>query len=278
MLLKTVEEPSSRTVVILVTTEPEKIDKALRSRCMWLQLRNLSVIEITGVIAKVAQAEGINVTKQAAIRIAEYAQGSLREALSILDVVHDYPRIDLEQMEAVVGHRADVAALVSLLRSQDVHGIFVELNKLCLLYEAKLVAQSIMGELLVKIRQSVEARQPVQGWLDWFDAFRRAKVEMATSYDQRLCLEVAVVDVVLHRGDMPPKAIMANDWPAFVAYIDKGNSPTARHQVRRLKFVRLKGETTVLCKRVKAGRIVPALIEKQLKRYLRNPKLTLEVI
>jgi len=277
MLLKTVEEPSSRTVVILVTTEPDKIDKALRSRCMWLQLRNLSVAEIVKRVAEVAVAEKIGLTKQAAYQIAEYAQGSMREALSILDVVKDYPVVNLEQIEMVVGHHVDVSALVRLLLQLDVPASFHEINRLCVLYEPKLIVQSIQADLLKHLVAAVEAQKSAQVFLEWLEVFRRAKIDMVRSYDTQLCLELAVVDVLYKTNVLPPKSIMMNDWPAFVAYLDT-RSPTAGRMAGRLKYVRLKGNATVVCKRIKSGPVNVAAIETRMRKYLRQSNLILEVV
>jgi DNA polymerase-3 subunit gamma/tau len=84
-LLKTLEEPPPHARFILASTELHKIPATIVSRCQRFAFRALSVAEIAGHLAKVAKAEKIAATPGALRLLAAAAEGSLRDALSLLD-------------------------------------------------------------------------------------------------------------------------------------------------------------------------------------------------
>jgi DNA polymerase-3 subunit gamma/tau len=84
-LLKTLEEPPSHTRFILASTELHKIPATIVSRCQRFAFRALTVKEISAQLAKVAKAEKIQATPGALRLLATAAEGSLRDALSLLD-------------------------------------------------------------------------------------------------------------------------------------------------------------------------------------------------
>ncbi|MEP6994141.1 MAG: DNA polymerase III subunit gamma/tau [Acidobacteriota bacterium] len=84
-LLKTLEEPPPHARFILASTELHKIPATIVSRCQRFTFRALTVQEIAAQLDKVAQAEKISATPGALRLIANAAEGSLRDALSMLD-------------------------------------------------------------------------------------------------------------------------------------------------------------------------------------------------
>ena len=84
-LLKTLEEPPEHALFILATTEPQKIPQTILSRCQRYDFKRIGVDDIAGRLKKVAAAEGINATEDALELIAEIGDGSMRDALSVLD-------------------------------------------------------------------------------------------------------------------------------------------------------------------------------------------------
>jgi DNA polymerase III subunit gamma/tau len=84
-LLKTLEEPPSHSRFILASTELHKIPATIVSRCQRFTFRALSVAEIAKHLEKVAGEEGIRATPDALETLAAAAEGSLRDALSLLD-------------------------------------------------------------------------------------------------------------------------------------------------------------------------------------------------
>jgi DNA polymerase-3 subunit gamma/tau len=86
-LLKTLEEPPSHVVFILATTEPHKIPLTILSRCEKLEFRLGSEEEIGKVISDTAANEGAKIDQKALNLLVQFAAGSYRDSLSILDTI-----------------------------------------------------------------------------------------------------------------------------------------------------------------------------------------------
>lgn len=84
-LLKTLEEPPEYVIFILATTEPNKILPTILSRCQRFDFRRIGVDDISSRINKICSAENISLTPDASELIAELADGSMRDGLSILE-------------------------------------------------------------------------------------------------------------------------------------------------------------------------------------------------
>jgi DNA polymerase-3 subunit gamma/tau len=83
--LKTLEEPPAYAKFILATTEKHKIIPTILSRCQIFDFRRITVEDIAGHLAHVAQLEGISAEEDALHVIAQKADGAMRDALSIFD-------------------------------------------------------------------------------------------------------------------------------------------------------------------------------------------------
>jgi DNA polymerase III subunit gamma/tau len=84
-LLKTLEEPPSHVVFMLATTQPEDIPQTIRSRCQHFSFRAVRFEEILGQLKNLAGREKIEADEDALALLAEAGDGSIRDALSILD-------------------------------------------------------------------------------------------------------------------------------------------------------------------------------------------------
>jgi DNA polymerase-3 subunit gamma/tau len=84
-LLKTLEEPPPHVKFLLATTDPQKLPVTILSRCLQFNLKSLSLPQITGQLEKILQQESITAETGAVRQIAFAANGSMRDALSLLD-------------------------------------------------------------------------------------------------------------------------------------------------------------------------------------------------
>jgi DNA polymerase-3 subunit gamma/tau len=84
-LLKTLEEPPEYVIFILATTEAHKIPITILSRCQRYDFRRISIETIAGRLSQLMKAENINVEEKAIRYVAKAADGSMRDALSLLD-------------------------------------------------------------------------------------------------------------------------------------------------------------------------------------------------
>jgi DNA polymerase III subunit gamma/tau len=84
-LLKTLEEPPEHVKFLFATTEIEKVPITVRSRCIRFDLRRIEAGPMVGHLSKICAAEGVTAEPEALALIARVAEGSVRDALSLLD-------------------------------------------------------------------------------------------------------------------------------------------------------------------------------------------------
>jgi len=104
-LLKTLEEPPAHVIFILATTESHKIPVTIISRTQRFDFKKVSVDDIIAGIAPILQKEQIDMSMEALTYLAEYADGGMRDALSVLDQMRSYKtgQITLQDVHDVVG-------------------------------------------------------------------------------------------------------------------------------------------------------------------------------
>src|SRR6202045_3615815 len=104
-LLKTLEEPPGHVVFMLATTQPEDIPQTIRSRCQHFSFRAVGFVEILGQLKDLAAREKMEADEDALALIAEAGDGSMRDALSILDqaIASSAGRLTAEQVRNLVG-------------------------------------------------------------------------------------------------------------------------------------------------------------------------------
>ena len=85
--LKTLEEPPSYAIFILATTEKHKVIPTILSRCQIFDFNRIDISDITWQLSKIAKQENIEVEEEALHLIAQKADGALRDALSIFDLI-----------------------------------------------------------------------------------------------------------------------------------------------------------------------------------------------
>jgi DNA polymerase-3 subunit gamma/tau len=133
-LLKTLEEPPPHVKFLLATTDPQKLPVTVLSRCLQFNLTRLTSRLIQERMDLICEAEKIETGGAATALIARAADGSLRDALSLLDQAIAYCGGKLEegQVAAMLGtiDRSHVARLMRLLAAQDAAGIIAALKEI----------------------------------------------------------------------------------------------------------------------------------------------------
>jgi DNA polymerase-3 subunit gamma/tau len=122
-LLKTLEEPPPHVKFLLATTDPQKLPVTVLSRCLQFNLKRLSVALISARLSHILQAEGIEFEPAAVQLLAQAGDGSLRDALSLLDQLLAFGNgmaleADAREMLGTV-HRDQVLRVVELLAAGD---------------------------------------------------------------------------------------------------------------------------------------------------------------
>jgi DNA polymerase-3 subunit gamma/tau len=122
-LLKTLEEPPPRVKFLLATTDPQKLPVTVLSRCLQFNLKRLPVGLIATRIRAILEAEGIAFEPAAVQLIAQAADGSVRDGLSLLDqlIAFGGGRVGEAETRAMLGTvaRDHVVRLVELLAAGD---------------------------------------------------------------------------------------------------------------------------------------------------------------
>jgi len=126
-LLKTLEEPPAHAILILVTTEFEKIPATIASRNQRFHFRKLPLSTIVEKLKNIVKAENIKISDSALELICVVAGGSFRDAESLLDQIasmeinKEQPKIDVEDVEKILGQVAfkRVSELAELLINKN---------------------------------------------------------------------------------------------------------------------------------------------------------------
>ncbi len=117
-LLKTLEEPPSYVIFILATTDPQKLPATILSRCQRYDFRRMSRKNAAEHLKMIAQTEGMDAEDKALSYIAEAADGSMRDALSLLDQCMSYhfnDRLTYDNVLEIIG-AADPSVFSRLYR------------------------------------------------------------------------------------------------------------------------------------------------------------------
>ena len=133
-LLKTLEEPPEHVKFLLATTDPQKLPITVLSRCLQFTLSQLSHEEILGQLKFIMDAEGLTYEESALSRIAEFGNGSMRDALSLLDQSISYGKgtVTSKDIKAMLGlvHHDDIITLAQHLFNQDAKAVIEFIKEL----------------------------------------------------------------------------------------------------------------------------------------------------
>ena len=116
-LLKTIEEPPSRVVFILATTNPERVLNTIKSRCQKFDFRRISPSDIFQHLSEIAEKESIEYEVQALKMIAKRSNGGMRDAQSLLEQLNLLPEgITINNIQNLLGEVSE-SELTNLIKS-----------------------------------------------------------------------------------------------------------------------------------------------------------------
>jgi DNA polymerase-3 subunit gamma/tau len=217
-LLKTLEEPPVHIIFVLATTEPQKVPVTISSRCQRLDFRRIPNQEIVEQLKKIASAEGIKIEDGASSLIARNSDGSMRDAISLLDQLISFSGKDIKHDDVISVLGTANADLIldfgDAMGRNDVPRLFDLINRL--VSEGRSVPQSTKDILLhlrnillvllgndSVVEESTEHinKLKVQSSLFTIDRLKtmisfisRAESDMKWHPQARLLLEIAVMD------------------------------------------------------------------------------------
>jgi DNA polymerase III subunit gamma/tau len=117
-LLKTLEEPPSHVIFMMATTQPEDIPQTIRSRCQHFSYRAMKFDDIVGQLRDIVTKENIPADENALALLAEAGDGSMRDALSILDqaIASTSDHLTADSVRSLIGS-APAAALETVMQA-----------------------------------------------------------------------------------------------------------------------------------------------------------------
>ncbi len=228
-LLKTLEEPPAHVIFMFATTEPQKIPTTVLSRCQRFDLRRISLEAIVKQLSEITSKENITISEQGLKWLAREAEGSMRDAQSILDRVISYAgkQINDEDIAEVLGI-VDKSLLVRTSRAildKDAKGCLDIVNDLFHFgYDTRQFYQAFLEHLrnliIVKISknpaQLIELPQnecdvlkeqgkdsEVETLQRLFDIWLKAEDEINRSSLPQIVLEMALLKMVYLKRLLP---------------------------------------------------------------------------
>ncbi len=132
-LLKTIEEPPSRVVFILATTNPERVLNTIKSRCQKFDFRRISPSDIFQHLSVIAEKESIEYEVQALKMIAKRSNGGMRDAQSLLEQLNLLPEgITIDNIQNLLGEvsESELTNLIKSLVENNPESLIISCNKL----------------------------------------------------------------------------------------------------------------------------------------------------
>ena len=132
-LLKTIEEPPSRVVFILATTNPERVLNTIKSRCQKFDFRRISPNDIFQHLSEIAEKESIEYEVQALKMIAKRSNGGMRDAQSLLEQLNLLPEgITINNIQNLLGEvsESELTNLIKSLVENNPESLIITCNKL----------------------------------------------------------------------------------------------------------------------------------------------------
>jgi DNA polymerase-3 subunit gamma/tau len=192
-LLKTLEEPPPHVKFLFATTDPQKLPVTVLSRCLQFNLRKLTGAEIGAQLERIGAAEQIAAEPDGLKAIARAAEGSMRDALSLLDqaIAFGGGRIEAAAVNSMLGNidRGHVLRMLEALSRQDGAALLREVDQLD---QAAPDYGAVLDDLAAAL-QRIAVLQLVTGRLDDDEAVLLAPLaERLSPEDVQLYYQIAV--------------------------------------------------------------------------------------
>ena len=150
-LLKILEEPPSHILFILATTELHKVPATIQSRCQKFSFKRLSPEALSARLSLISSREGLELTEEAANKLASLADGSMRDGISLLDQCASDKVINIEHVQDTLGF-ASVQQLSYLAETIAKRDVLSSLGTLDELYRDGKDMTSLLNEMTALFR------------------------------------------------------------------------------------------------------------------------------
>ena len=205
-LLKTLEEPPPYAYFILATTELFKIPPTIQSRCQRFLFHQIREEEIIRRLQFVADQEHISIDRGALRTIAHAVQGSMRDALALLDQLRTIEHITLEEVKMRVvetGHEYVEAILRAIAehKPEDVLSIVGKMEEAAVPLETFL--RLLLGEIRTQLHTTIGEGKNAAGLLQTLNTLLEAVRDVRIAPVPGLVLESALLSLCTDAVDIP---------------------------------------------------------------------------
>ncbi len=249
-LLKILEEPPAHVIFIFATTDPHKIPATILSRCQRYDFKRFSTKEIVERLNTVSSSENIKADEEALERIAEYADGGMRDALGILEQCLSYSDyITIEKVVEVIGvaKQEQVNDFCEALRNNDGSTAIKIANEI---YGAGKDLAQFTRDLINSFRKRLLLDSD-----DWtkeevlkiLEVLAQCEKEYRYAIDQRLPLELAVLKITKQSETSESLDLDLKNLRTQITEIKQKLQSLERHGVEK-EAVPVKEEPTVSLK------------------------------
>ena len=250
-LLKTLEEPPEHVKFLFATTDPQKLPITVISRCLQFTLRPLAVDEITEHLGNILNKESIQAEQDAIWQIAESAQGSLRDALSLTDqaIAYGQGAIQHQDVKEMLGlidrtiiydlilaihqnQKQRVSELLMQFRQQalDVSLVLDQListlHELALLQYLPELSLKYSAEINKKIMQ-LSQQIVAQDLQLYYQIACKGRAELQLAVTQEQGFEMSVLRMLAFRPLQPNEVLVAQTNNAVVESVHQAVIPSA---------------------------------------------------
>jgi len=200
-LLKILEEPPQHLIFILATTEAHKVPATILSRCQRYAFRRVGAADIAGRLRFVAEQEGLALEDDATGMLSRLADGSMRDALALLDQCATGQTIDVPLVQRFLGlaGTAETVKLLTAIGAGDVEGALAVVNAL---YYAGKDMGALLGELAALLRDILFTRIAPKGGENLLSgSFDRGTIEGFSTFAPEMLLR-ALTEVTEAMADL----------------------------------------------------------------------------
>jgi DNA polymerase-3 subunit gamma/tau len=182
-LLKTLEEPPEHVKFLLATTNPQKLPTTILSRCIQFNLKSIDIGRLTAQLEKILEAEEIPYESSALIILARSANGSVRDALSLLDqaIAFGNGNVSSDNVRSMLGMIDDhfINSLLNEIIANNGSGV---LNTIAAMSERTVDYATSLDEIISLIHNiSLYLVSPQS--VEWKGVDTQAIADLATSLD-----------------------------------------------------------------------------------------------
>jgi len=234
-LLKTIEEPPPHVIFIFATTEPRKVPSTIQSRCQHHAFRRIPRDKIKEQLLKITGKENINISDNALEMLARAADGSMRDALTLLDQAYAFSDdIKTEELEILLGlpESEVIMNLSNTILIGDISGTLSIIKQLTERgYDLRVITKELVehfrnlaivkitqdsGEFLELSPEEIEGLQAqaadvnIEQLTLFLTEFLRLENEVRTAINPRYTLELGLLRTSFIKGMVSIKDILKN--------------------------------------------------------------------